>query len=112
MTSGLDCLLASMDDTLSEDESEASSVQLFIPKGSLPPPPNPLDAFWTERTRVKIDTSESGIFKKFILLNPNPETESEIDSNKRLLVVEEMLLSEIDYVHDLAHTVQVGRISH
>jgi len=101
MASELDCLLASMD-----AEENAPKVQMFVPTGVLPPPPTPLDAFWTERTRVRIEKTDSGAFKKFVLQNPNADTQGEIDTNKRLMVVEEMLLSEIDYVHDLAHTVQ------
>ena len=89
----------------------------FVRPTNLPPPPNPIASNVpanssdskkqsSEKDQVTIERSASGTFKKFNLL----KQENESDTSKRLLVLQEIIISEQDYVKDLSIIVQVPQL--
>lgn len=110
----LDTLLDNFEISPSSDSEEGDDLNTALPElrnnryrlSQLPAPPPPLSDDEIEQFEMKhratIERSQSGSFKKFNLA-PN----SKINENQRLMVLQEMITSEQDYVKDVAYIVQV-----
>lgn len=112
----LDTLIDNFD--LSSESEEGDDLNAALPElrnnryrlSQLPSPPPPI-AFYEEQGDVKrkttIERSISGSFKKFNIITPN--TKLKKNENQRLMVLQEIITSEQDYVKDVAFLVQVNK---
>ena len=103
--SGLDCLLSNFDLDSSDSEEITASEQTCkdANTATLPSPTAGTSARLVRKETI-LERSVSGTFKKFNTAEGKVE-------DTRLLVLQELITSEQDYVKDLAYIVQVGLFS-